>query len=452
MSTDGRTTRLLFAAGSDSRILPTSPSSRSSTSPSRQAAATSILALPAAIVSASILTFLTIKEKLREATRLCHAFTALLTVASFSHDQLSLRVSKLPRAWSELSTVRRLVSGVQSVWVKDEEAFQQFPGWDDDEKEENDQNGQSGQRIMSDLLQQAVEVLKASQTEPRAAVMAEEWRSLLAGASPQRAPPLARYVLQQLLTAAHAQCVSVFSSVACLRLALPTKLLVILSEMDDAFLSTIIRSDASFPHLTTLLLQYQDDQWITQIPIAASILRPLVHLPALTALRLGKSNALTLATDCLQLLCGLPRLILLDLEQWMWAYNADVDGPSVVLECSSTLQTLLLPRDRWDKGVSPIDHVDIRAPSLTFLSLHMSRSPSDFQPAIHRFSNLTTLRLLKSPHTVLPQLHDGMARVLPALRHSVFEQRSLFHNAREFGKADKRYDEERLRRFLALLC
>ena len=86
-----------------------------------------LLDLPASLVASRILAFLTFREKLREVIPLCRSFDSLLIAGSFAHDQLSLRIGALPRDWSEHPIVRRLVSGVASVWAEDDATFQLLP-------------------------------------------------------------------------------------------------------------------------------------------------------------------------------------------------------------------------------------------------------------------------------------------------------------------------------------
>ena len=110
-----------------------------------------------------------------------------------------------------------------------------------------------------------------------------------------------------------------------------------------------------------------------------------------------------------------------------------MDGPVTVLECSATLQTLLLPGDRECKFVDPFDKLDIRAPSLRYLCLELSYACLHPQPNIAQFLSLTVLRLEQAPHTVLPRLHDGMTPLLPNLRHFGFDQWHSLISKRQFG-------------------
>ena len=253
--------------------------------------------LPAATVS-SILVFLPAREKLRQAVRPSHSLiTPLFTAASFAHDQLSLRVSKVSGDWPQRPTVPRLVSGVASVWLEDDAAYRLPPNtrWDEDEEDCGRQKQQGGQREDDDGLNSR----SLSDAE-----LLDQQRGALTQSTRAEAPRTTRYY--QILTRKYARCLSVSTALTCLRLAIPPHQLGE-GRTDDALLSTIFNAADAFSFLNTLLLHHQDGRKPVYNAIGSLILRPLQRLPALTALRLD--SELTLRDDCLQLLCELPHLM-----------------------------------------------------------------------------------------------------------------------------------------------
>ena len=396
--------------------------------------------------------------------QLCSSFPPLLTAASFSHDQLSLRVSRLPADWPERPSVRRLMAGLHGVYVADESKLQRYAdaeaeerrfqndighpqkreeevddhdGLDEEENEEEEEEDWDGEEEMEEEEEEdwdGEEETEDKEGEEKHGEAEEQQDATERQQEEEKEASQERlqqgHDENQQLIARHAKCIAVFSSVACLRLALP--LHSQLSAVDISFLPSILNAAYSFPRLTTLLLDGQEEQRLYKggsiDAIGGSVLQPLAALPSLTALRIG--DAFDLRPDCLQLLCELPRLVLLDLHLCTWAYRGYADGQSVVAECSSTLQTLLLPQAR---GEDPFDKLDIRAPSLRHLTLALSSLRPDARPATPRLSSLTALRFLNAPHTVLPRLHDGLVPLLPNVRQFGFEQWSHLHSDREFG-------------------
>ena len=85
---------------------------------------------------------------------------------------------------------------------------------------------------------------------------------------------------------------------------------------------------------------------------------------------------------------------------------------------------MLLPQNSYRYNGPLLGSLDIRTPSLDYLSvnMHIPFPTVPWQPTTLTFAAVTLLQLRDAPHTALSHLHVGMVERLPNLRHTEFHQ------------------------------